>query len=46
MAAVFRGRKGVLTKEFMQKGATASSQMYCETLRDYVRPFRTKGIEC
>jgi hypothetical protein len=46
LADVFWGRKGVLIVEFMQQGATITSKMYCETLKNCVGPFRTKGMEC
>jgi hypothetical protein len=31
MATVFWDRKGVLTEEFMQQGATITSDVYCKT---------------
>jgi hypothetical protein len=33
MATIFCDRKGVLSVEFMQKGATVTSKVYCETLK-------------
>jgi hypothetical protein len=33
MAAVFRGRKGVLIVEFIQQGTTTVSEVYYETLK-------------
>jgi hypothetical protein len=38
--------KGVLMVKFMQKGTAITSQVYCETLKNCVRPFRTKDVEC
>jgi hypothetical protein len=46
MAAVFWDRKGVLVVEFMQRGTTITSEVYCEALKNCVGPFRTKGVEC
>jgi hypothetical protein len=46
MAAVFWDRKGMLMVEFMQQGITIVSELYCETLKNCVGPFRTKGEEC
>jgi hypothetical protein len=46
MAAVFWGRKGVLMVEFMHQGTTVMSEVYCETLKKCVGPFRAKGMEC
>jgi hypothetical protein len=46
MATVFWQRKGVLMVEFMQQGTAIMSKVYCETLNNYVGPFRTKGMEC
>jgi hypothetical protein len=46
METVFWGRKGVLMVEFMQQGTTLTSEMYSETLKNCVRPFRTKSVEC
>jgi hypothetical protein len=46
MAAIFLDRKGVLMVEFMQQGITIMSEVYCETLKSCVGPFRTKGMEC
>jgi hypothetical protein len=46
-ATVFRDRKGVLMVEFMQQGATITSEVYCETQKENcVGLFRTKGVEC
>jgi hypothetical protein len=46
MATVFCVRKGVLMVEFMQKGTTVMSEVYSETLKNCIGPFRTKGMEC
>jgi hypothetical protein len=46
MATIFWDRKGVLIVEFMQQGTTITSEVYCETLKSCVGPFRTKGVEC
>jgi hypothetical protein len=46
MATVFWDRKGVLMVEFMQKGTTLTSEVYCEVLKNSIGPFRTKGVEC
>jgi hypothetical protein len=46
MATVFWDRKGVLMVEMMQQGTTILSELYCETLKNCVGPFRTKGVEC
>jgi hypothetical protein len=43
MAAAFWDRKVVLMEEFMQQGTTINSEVYCETLKNCVGPFRTKG---
>jgi hypothetical protein len=32
--------------EFMQRRITITSQVYCETLKDDIVPFRTKRVEC
>jgi hypothetical protein len=46
MAADFWDRKGVLMVEFMQQGTTVMSQVYYETLKNCVGPFRKIGMEC
>jgi hypothetical protein len=46
MKTLFWDRKGVLIVEFMQQGTTITSEVYCETLKKTVGPFRTKGVEC
>jgi hypothetical protein len=46
MAKVFWDRKGVLIVEFMQQGTTITPEVYCEVLKNCIRPFRTKGVEC
>jgi hypothetical protein len=46
MAAVFWDKKGVQMVEFMQQGITVTSEVYCETLKNCLGPFRTKGVEC
>jgi hypothetical protein len=46
MATVFWDRKGVLMVEFMQQQTTIMSEVYCETLKNFIRPFRTTGAEC
>jgi hypothetical protein len=45
-AAVFWSRKRVLIVEFMQQGTTITSEVSCETLKNYVRPSRTNVVEC
>jgi hypothetical protein len=37
MATVFWDRKGVLMVEFMEQGATITSEVFCETLRKLLR---------
>jgi hypothetical protein len=39
-------RKLMVTVEFMQKRTTIAPEVYCETLKNCVGPFRTKGEEC
>jgi hypothetical protein len=46
MATVFWDRTGVLMVEFMQQGTTITSEVYGETLKNCVGPFRTKGVGC
>jgi hypothetical protein len=46
MAAAFLDRKGLLVVELMQQGTTITSQMYCKTLKNCVKPFRIKVVEC
>jgi hypothetical protein len=46
MATVFWDRKREFMVEFMQQGATKTSQVYCETLKNCIGPFRTKDVEC
>jgi hypothetical protein len=46
MTAVFWNRKGVLMVKFVEKGTTIATQVYCNTPKNYVGPFRTKGMEC
>jgi hypothetical protein len=46
MATAFWDRKGVLMVEFMQQRTTIISEVYCETLKNCVATFRTKGVEC
>jgi hypothetical protein len=46
MATVSWDRKGVLMVEFMQQETTITSEVYCETPKNCVGPFRTKGVEC
>jgi hypothetical protein len=43
MATIFLDRKGVILMEFMQKGITMTSQVYCETLKS--RSAINKGEE-
>jgi hypothetical protein len=43
---IFWGRKEVLTVEFIKVGTTITSDVYCETQKICVGPFRTKGMEC
>jgi hypothetical protein len=45
VAAVFWDRKGLLM-EFMQQGTIITPEIYCETLKYCVHPFRKKGVEC
>jgi hypothetical protein len=42
METVFWDRKGVLLMEFMQQGTTIMPQVYCETLKKCIGPFRKK----
>jgi histone-lysine N-methyltransferase SETMAR len=42
MATVFYARKGVLMVEFMQQGATITSQVYCEILKKVRRAIQNK----
>jgi hypothetical protein len=44
MATVFWDKSGVPTVELMQQGATVTSELYCESLKNCVGPFRTKGV--
>jgi hypothetical protein len=46
MATDFWDRKGVLMVEFMQHGTPLKSEVYCETLKNCIEPFRTKGVKC
>jgi hypothetical protein len=46
MATVFWDRKGVLMVDFMQQETTITREVYCELLKNYVGPLRTKGVEC
>jgi hypothetical protein len=46
MTTVFWDRKRVLIREFMQQGTTVMSEVYCKAQKNYIRPFRTKGMEC
>jgi hypothetical protein len=39
-------RKGVLMVKFVQQGTTITSEVYCESLKYCIGPFRTKGMEC
>jgi hypothetical protein len=43
---VFWDRKGVLMMEFVQQGTTVTSELYCQTPKNCVGSFRTKGVEC
>jgi hypothetical protein len=45
MTTVFWDRAGVVMVEFMQQGNTITSEVYCETPENCVRPFRTKKVE-
>lgn len=44
MATVFWDRKGVLLVEFMEKGTTINSTVYCETLRKLRRAIQNKRL--
>jgi hypothetical protein len=46
MATVFWDRKEVMIVEFMQQGTTITSEVYCETLKNCIGQFKTKGVEC
>jgi hypothetical protein len=46
MATHFWDRKGMLMVELMQQGTKIISEVYCETLKNCIEPFRTKGVEC
>jgi hypothetical protein len=47
MVTVFWDRKGVLMVKFMQQETTIMSEVYCKMLKkNYIGPFRTKGVEC
>jgi hypothetical protein len=46
MVTIFWDGKGVLMVEFMQNGMAVTSEVYCESLKDCVGPFRTKYLEC
>jgi hypothetical protein len=46
MATAFWDRKVVLMVEFIQQGNTIISEVYCEILKNCVRPFRTISVEC
>jgi hypothetical protein len=46
MVTVFWDMRGVLMVEFMQQGTTVTSEMDCETQKNCIGPFRTKGMEC
>jgi hypothetical protein len=46
MTAVFWDRKGVLIGEFMHQKTTVMSEVYCETLKSCIEPFRSRGMEC
>lgn len=39
-------RKGVLMAEFMQLKTITKPQVYFGTLKEYIGPLRTKGVEC
>jgi hypothetical protein len=43
LTTVFCCGKGVLMVKFMQHGTIIMSEMYCETLQKYMRPFRKKA---
>jgi hypothetical protein len=42
MATVFLERKGVLMVDFMQRGTTITSELYCETLAKLRRAIQNK----
>jgi hypothetical protein len=44
MASVFWDRKSVLTEDFMQQRITVTLEVYCETLKNFLGPFRTNGV--
>jgi hypothetical protein len=47
VASVSWDRKGALMVEFEQQGTTIMSEMYCEkTKKNFIGPFRMKGMEC
>jgi hypothetical protein len=43
---VFWDRKGVMMVEFIQQGATVTSEVFCKTPKNCVEPFRTTCMEC
>jgi hypothetical protein len=45
METFFWDRRGVLMLKFMQQGTKMMSEVYRETPKNCVRPFRTKGVE-
>jgi hypothetical protein len=45
LATLFCDRKGKLMVELMQQGTTITSEVYCETPKNCVVPFRIKGVE-
>jgi hypothetical protein len=46
MATVFWDMKGTLMVEFMQQWTIITSEWYCETLKKFEGPIRTKDVEC
>jgi hypothetical protein len=46
MEAVFWDRKEMLVVELMLQRTTITPEVYCETLKICIGPFRTKVTEC
>jgi histone-lysine N-methyltransferase SETMAR len=42
VSSLFWGRRGVMMVELMEQGTTITSEVYCETQKNCVRPFTTK----
>jgi hypothetical protein len=42
----FLGQKELLMVEFVQRGTTIKPEVYRKILKNFVGPFRAKGVEC